>query len=214
VTIGAMLDEAIALIAPPRCGLCGQRCGARAPLCSGCQRRLAALPSTTITVPGLDAVWSAAAYEDEARRLVAALKFGSRLPLARSAAALIAQRVPAALLTGSIVPVPAAPARRRARGFDAAEEIAAALAAATTLPFERCLARSHGRRQVGRPRVERLTDPPRVRLASRAPEGAVLVDDVVTTGATLASCAKALRGGGSAWVVALTFARSRGLESP
>jgi predicted amidophosphoribosyltransferase len=47
-----------------------------------------------------------------------------------------------------------------------------------------------------------------VRLAGVPPLAAVLVDDVVTTGATLAACARALRSGGCGRVVALTFARS------
>ncbi len=140
--------------------------------------------------------------------LVAALKFGARLPLAGSAGAVIAARAPADLMEGTIVPVPAAPARRRWRGFDAAEAIAAALSAETGLPLSPCLRRSQGRRQVGRPRSERLASPPRVRLADRPPAAAVLLDDVVTTGATLGACARALRSGGCGRVVALTFARA------
>ena len=121
---------------------------------------------------------------------------------------MIAERAPVDLLQGVIVPVPPAPARRRKRGFDAAEEIAAALGLETGLPLWLCLGRSQGRRQVGRPRAERLASPPRVRLARPPPASVVLVDDVVTTGATLGACARALRSGGCGRVVALTFARS------
>ena len=158
--------------------------------------------------PGLDATWSAAPYEGVARELVAALKFRARLPLAGRAGEVIAARAPADLLQGAIVPVRP---RRRAGdgvGFDAAEAIAAALSAETGLPMAPCLRRSQGRRQVGRPRSERLAAPPRVRLAGRPPVAAVLVDDVVTTGATLGACALALRAGGCGRVVALTFACS------
>ena len=88
------------------------------------------------------------------------------------------------------------------------EEIAAALGVQTGLRLALCLRRSQGRRQVGRPRAERLASPPSVRLGGAPPSAAVLVDDVVTTGATLGACAWALRSGGCGRVVALTFARS------
>lgn len=159
-------------------------------------------------MPGVEAVWSAAAYRGVARDMVSALKFGGRLQLARSAAAAMAGGAPPRLLAGALVPVPAAPARRRRRGFDPAEAIAFALARRTGLGLNRCLRRDTGLRQVGRSRAERLASPPKVRLAGAAPRSAVLVDDVLTTGATLRACAEALRSGGSERVVAITFARS------
>jgi predicted amidophosphoribosyltransferase len=155
-------------------------------------------------------VWSAAPYEGVGRDLIAALKFGARLSLAERAAAAIAARAPPELLDGTVVPVPPAPWRHRWRGFDPAEAIARALAAETGLAFRPCLRRNQARRQVGRPRSERLSRPPQVRVAAMPPERAILVDDVVTTGATLAACAAALRSAGAQRVVALTFARSGG----
>jgi predicted amidophosphoribosyltransferase len=159
-------------------------------------------------IPAVDQAWSAAPYEGAARALVSSLKFGRRAPLARRAARAIAVGAPAELLSGVIVPVPAAPWRRRWRGFDPAEEIALGLAAETGLAVSRCLRRSQGPRQVGRPRAERLGDPPRVRVRRAPPGRALLVDDVLTTGATLGACAAALRAGGAERVAALTFARS------
>jgi predicted amidophosphoribosyltransferase len=203
-----MLAELLGLVVPPRCAVCRRECALRQRLCEGCESRLDGLAPCSTAVPGLDATWSAAPYEGIARDLVVALKFGARLPLARRAGAAIAARAPAGLLEGMIVPVPPAPARRRWRGFDAAEAIAAALSVETGLPLGPCLRRSQGRRQVGRPRSERLAAPPRVRLAGPPPAAAVLVDDVVTTGATIGACAWALRSGSCGRVVALTFARS------
>ena len=203
-----MLAEVLGLVVPPRCALCGRECGLREQLCERCESGLDGLAPCSTAVPGLDTTWSAAPYEGIARDLVVALKFGARLPLARRAAAVIAERAPAGLLEGMIVPVPPAPARRRWRGFDAAERIAAALSVETGLPLGLCLRRSQGRRQVGRPRSERLGAPPQVHLARRPPSAAVLVDDVVTTGATIGACARALRSGGTDRIVTLTFARS------
>jgi predicted amidophosphoribosyltransferase len=204
-----MLATLLGLIAPPRCALCARPGDSRFHLCTRCEHGLARLEPRWAHVPGLEAAWSAAPYESVARELVVALKFAARLQLARRAAGLIAERAPPDLLQGTIVPVPAAPARRRWRGFDPAETIAAALAAEAGLAMEPCLRRSQGPRQVGRRRSERLADPPHVRLDGAAPEGAILVDDVLTTGATLGACGRALRGGGCRRVVATTVARSR-----
>jgi ComF family protein len=202
-----MLAELLGLVVPPRCAVCGRECRLRE-LCGQCESGLNGLAPCSTAIPGVDATWSAAPYEGMARDLVVALKFHARLQLAQRAAAVIAARAPADLLEGTVVPVPPAPGRRRWRGFDAAEAIAAALSAETGLPSRSCLRRSQGRRQVGRPREERLAAPPQVRLWEQPPAAAVLVDDVVTTGATLGACAEALRSGGCACVTALTFARS------
>jgi ComF family protein len=204
-----MLEEVLALVAPPACAICGGGCELRRRVCRRCNSELRRLPSVRPVIPGLDKVWSAAPYEGVARQLVGALKFGSRIALAAEAAALITARVPGEFLNGAIVPVPPAPMRQRQRGFDSAEAIAAALANRTGLPLLPCLGRAHGRRQVGRHRAERLAHPPRVRAVSLPPERAVLVDDVTTTGATLAACAEALRSAGCARVAAITLAASR-----
>lgn len=196
------------LIAPPRCALCGAACAPRAGACEGCRGRLSRLgPVSAPPIPGLDATWSAAPYLGAARTLVRGLKFGRVLSLARIAAQEVAQ-APPGLLAGALVPVPAAPLRGRWRGFDPAEEIAFELARMTGRPLEPCLRRSQGARQVGRSRSARLAAPPRVTARGEAPPAAILVDDVLTTGATLTACACALRVGGSRRVVALTFARS------
>jgi ComF family protein len=209
-----MLEDLVALVAPPRCAVCGRDCQLRIRLCGDCESALRGLAPVRSAVPGVDETWSAAPYDGTARRLVAALKFGSRVGLAEDAAAMIARRAPVALPVGTIVPVPAAPLRRRKRGFDASEAIAAALAKRFGLPLTPCLVRAESRRQVGRRRAERLADPPRVSVVSTVPDEAVLVDDVMTTGATLGACAEALRSGGAIRVVAITVAASRPARRP
>lgn len=197
----------VALV-PALCASCGRSCRSEAVVCTRCARRLAdAEPFLGNGPAGLDRVWSATPYEGVARNLVAALKFRRLLPVADLMAEQIEWLAPAHMLSGTIVPVPPAPARLRRRGFDPAGELATALAARLEVPLEACLERRGGGRQVGRRRAERVGHPPRVKAKGAAPRSALLVDDVLTTGATLTACAKALRTVGASRVVAVTFAR-------
>ncbi|MEJ7875651.1 MAG: hypothetical protein WKF62_03250 [Solirubrobacterales bacterium] len=163
-------------------------------------------------LPGGIEVISATLYQGVAQEIVRRLKFASRLALAEVAAERMV-RAWGATRTGWLVPVPAAPARERARGFDDAAILAGLVARACpearVLP---CLVRADGPRQVRRTREERTADPPRVSLArpsAGVPPGDYwLVDDVATTGATLTACARVLRESGAERVRALTFARA------
>jgi predicted amidophosphoribosyltransferase len=142
-----------------------------------------------------------------ARDLVAALKFRHLLPVAELIAERIQWLAPGDLLSGAIVPVPTAPLRSAIRGFDPAAEIGAALAAQTGLELSACLRRRGGGRQVGRRRGQRIGHPPLIGARAKVPRSALLIDDVLTTGATLSSCAQALRSAGTIRVVAITFTR-------
>jgi ComF family protein len=203
-----LLHAVAAGIVPPLCAVCGRNCRPEAAICTRCSRRLAtAAPLAGQGPPGIDRVWSSASHEGVARDLVTALKFRRLLPVAGLMADRIHWLAPADLLTGAIVPVPAAPLRALARGFDPAGEIAAALSERLELPLANCLARRGGRRQVGKRRAQRIGHPPRIHARGEPPRSVLLVDDVLTTGATLSACARALRDAGAVRVVAITFAR-------
>jgi predicted amidophosphoribosyltransferase len=203
-----LLHAVAAGLVPPLCAACGRSCRLEAVVCTRCGRRLAAMaPLSGKGPPGLDRTWSSAAHEGVARDLVTALKFRRLTPVAGLIADRVQWLVPADLLSGAIVPVPAAPLRLRKRGFDPAAEIAAALAERLGAPIEDCLSRRGGGRQVGKRRAQRIGHPPRIEVRAEVPRSALLIDDVLTTGATLSACARALRRGGAVRVVAITFAR-------
>ena len=197
------------VVAPPLCPCCAGPRGGGEAICGGCGRALAACPARLEPgPPGVELACAVGPYEGVIRELVVALKFRRLLGVAAVAARAMAGACPERPLRGELVPVPAAPLRRRWRGFDPAEELALALASCTGLPLTACLRRKQGPRQMGRPRAVRLADGPQVELRAPAPSCALLVDDVHTTGATLASSARALRSGDCREVVALTLARA------
>jgi predicted amidophosphoribosyltransferase len=203
-----LLHVVAAGLVPPLCAACGRTCRSEAALCTRCSRRLAAAdPLQGSGAPGLDRAWSSAPHEGVARDLVAALKFRRLLPVADLIAERIEWLAPGAILSGAIVPAPTAPLRSFARGFDPAAEIAAALAARTGLALSPCLSRRGGGRQVGRRRAERIGHPPLIRARGEVPRSVLLIDDVLTTGATLSACAQALRRAGAVRVAAITFTR-------
>ena len=190
-------------LGPPLCAACGRVCRPEAVLCNRCGRRLGrAEPLLSSGPDGVDKAWSSAPYEGVARDLVAALKFRRLLPVADLMAERIEWLAPAHMLSGTVVPVPPAPVRLRKRGFDPAGEVAAALAERLQAPIECCLERWGRGRQAGRRRAERIGHPPRIHATGAAPRSVLLVDDVLTTGATLAEAARALRSVGAEVVVA------------
>lgn len=128
-------------------------------------------------------------HRNAAARLVHNLKYQRSLGSGRFLGSLMAERVPVG--TATLVPVPRVLVRRVAFGIDQTQVLADAISSITGIPVVRALrAKPWDRRSAGKNRSERsLTDfVMRLEPASRP----VLVDDVCTTGGTLAGAAIAL----------------------
>lgn len=206
------------LVLPADCGGCGR---SRTVLCPECRAVLSgAAPSRVRPVPeppGLPAVHAAARYADEVRATLLAHKERGALALAAPLGTALAGAVRAGLMQGSdqaaagggvpvlLVPVPSARAAVRARGHDPARRIALAAAGELrrTGTAARVLAVLRQRRAVAdqsglnsRQRLDNLAGalavaPGGARLLRGGP--VVLVDDLMTTGASLAEAARAVR---------------------
>jgi ComF family protein len=220
------LAELLAIVAPPACVACREPVvRADEPLCADCLRALPWLRGWRCGRCGMprhrsggcpaaraafSRSWAPLAYEGPARALVQALKFRGALPVADVMAAQIAATLPDELRDRALVPVPPQPARRRARGFDPAGALAAALAERLDVPLAPALIRRDRTKRQTRAGRGARRRPGRIVVEARAepPPSVVLVDDVHTTGATLDACARALRAAGAREVVAVTYART------
>lgn len=171
--------------------------------------------SCRITRPAFASARSAFRYEGAARKAVQALKFRGRKTLAESFAILLEQRLEGepGFMAGVdlVVPVPLHPSRRRERGFNQSALVARELARRWGLPLsESTLARNRQTRsQVGLSARQRVENIRGAFTAGPEARGKVilLVDDVMTTGATATACARALRQGGAEETRVLTLAR-------
>jgi ComF family protein len=166
--------------------------------------------------PPFAAAYAAFEYAFPFDRLLQAFKYGGRLALADFLAdalsAAVAQRPPNHPMPDAVLALPLAPSRQRARGFDQATEIARRVARQTAVPMATGLRRVRDTpAQAALPWKARASNVRGAFAADPSLAGMriAIVDDVMTTGATLASAASAvLRAGAQsveAWAVARTL---------
>jgi ComF family protein len=203
-------------VLPQRCPVCGEPADPARFFCDACERRLPRLsiavcarclseqraPDGCLRHPG-DRAYAAFDYDEAVAALVHAIKFGARPGLVRAHADAIAGVLPQRWRRPALVTaVPLHPTRRRERGYDQAAELACALADALGSPFVPTLARvrdtraqsslgAHARRENVRGAFRCL------KPAWVAGRRVLVVDDVLTTGATLAEAMAVLRAAGA-----------------
>ncbi len=212
----------------PLCTPCTASLVELGPACPRCAEPLAAPPAvecarcaTAGTAWPLEAAIAPWRYGSELGRAIRRLKFGRRPELARELAPLVAPFLSAVVRAGEIdllVPVPLHWRRLAGRGFNQAQMLAAAARrmAGIEVPIETgSLARVRPTAaQTGLTAKEREQNlkgafvVPRRRVREVAGRRVLVVDDVITTGATVAAAARALRKAGAAAVIAFAVARA------
>ena len=206
------------VLLPPPCAGCGS---AGALLCTPCRRgfRAPSDPTDRFVAPDAGVVIgdalvvavAAFAYEGPMRRALAALKYGGAARLAAplaDASRPTLERLLAVSGPAALIPVPVHAERLRSRGYNQAELLARRLST-PGLPVRALL-----RRVRPTTKQHRLNRTARLQNMSgafepvgRVPASAILVDDIITTTATLEACALALQAAGATAVYGFTVAR-------
>lgn len=225
------------LVFPPRCPLCGSAISAQSGLCIACWNDLAipgepacvscgrpfhnGIAEGAICAPCLgapprhDGIAAATLYNDASRALVLALKHGNRISLAPMMAGLMTAKLDFIGAEWLVVPVPLHRWRLWRRGYNQAAELSREVARRTSgrLVVDALIRRkaTTSLGGLGRRARQRALSGAIAVKSRRAPllKGAkvLLVDDVVTSGATSDACVSALKRGGASKVVVACFAR-------
>lgn len=215
------LEHIIALIAPHHClgclkegDLICKSCAQKLPkppgvcyFCYAPQPELIGLCAPCSARTHLSAIHVRTTYQGVAKQLVHKAKFD------RGVAGLkdIGWLLPCVSMNNYIVTsLPTANARVRSRGYDHAHKIAQEYARHKGLAYARLLARTNNERQVGataNDRHKHIRGAFRISGVKRKmPQNVILIDDVITTGASLSEAAQALHAAGARQVVAVVFA--------
>lgn len=221
----SLLQSLVNIVAPHDCLLCGREgsllcdwcitgaCPIVPPRCYNCHlpSRSFAVCSTCKRRSKLSYVWVRTDYGETAKRLVHVMKFARAQAACQTIAQSINESLPFLDDTYLLTYVPTASSRQRTRGYDHAKLIALHLARMRDVTCHTLLARQGQSHQVGAKRSQRLkqlhnnywvTKPAQVKN-----KRVLVVDDVLTTGATLEEVARVLKAAGAKSVSAAVFAQ-------
>lgn len=235
-TLSSALKPLVDFVYPPRCPLCGEGIAAGPglcaacwetlefpgePACSRCQTPLSQFDADGVChaclaqPPRHSGIVAAVLYNDPARQLVLRFKHGGRIGLARLMGQLIASRLSSAPTDAILIPVPLHRTRLWVRGYNQSALLASSIAHHTghsvmvdALQRTRATPKLGGLGRMARAHTLRGT----IRVhpsAIAALEGCdvILVDDVLTSGATTGECARVLLNAGARSVRVACFAR-------
>lgn len=209
-----LLQRIVELITPQHCLSCS-RSGEI--ICDSCLPRLATASAGTcvrcnrISAGGktcvscrnhivIRGVSVASYYDGTVKELILRLKFHRDRSAARAAAELILTRINSkTMLFDVITAVPVSPNRFRERGYNQAELIAKEVSRNLNVPYRTLLGRNNGEHQLGKDRKTRMEQVKMVFYPQKSigNDRILIIDDVVTTGATLDACSRVLKAAGA-----------------
>lgn len=235
--LGHVLSPLVDLVFPPRCPLCGAAIGSAAglcadcwstlvipgdPACAACQRPFGdTMPEGGTCGPCLAdpprhaGIAAATLYNEPSRKLVLAFKHGNRIALAPMMAGLMVPKLPFVDADWLLVPVPLHRWRLWKRGYNQAAELARQIGrcSGAGLAVDVLVRRKATRSLGGMGKLARkralsgaIAVHPKRKAALKGAK-VVLVDDVLTSGATSDACVSALKRAGAERVVIACFAR-------
>jgi ComF family protein len=206
----ALLD----FLFPPRCAGCGRRGVWLCPACLAAVPPLGA-PLRRDETRAIDWIGAGFVFSGAIRRAIHRFKYQRERARAEHLGALLVpllRHLPPAASAPHLIPVPLAAARLRERGYNQAAELARVIAATGGLPLDAGLLRTRATRpQVGLDAAARRENVRDAFAWGGGPLPApqlLLIDDVLTTGATADECAAVLKAAGARWVGLLAVARA------
>ncbi len=209
MSFSSLIDALLSFLFPDRCVGCGSH---GALFCPTCRAALRPYPHND-PPPGLDAMLVPWLYEGPLRQAIHRMKYRSQRRIAAPLGDLLAEylrRHPQSV--DALIPVPLHATRLAERGFNQSSELATRIARATGIPLvsglERCRDTGHQAQLSRRERHDNIAAAFVWNVYAPPPARVLLVDDVLTTGATLVACGDALRAVGTREVRAVALARS------